>query len=494
MAAKYYTILTKIGAALHANAQITQTTVPWTHMALGDGGGNPVTPKQEQTGLVREVLRLPITSIEAHPDNPNWIVVEAVVPNSVGGWTVRESAILGTPGGAQCIAVGNYPDTYKPVLSEGAVREMVMRMIVEISSAATVNLVIDPAVAIASRAYVDAAIQAELAKGGCKQAVRAATTANTGIAGLKTVDGVALSAGDRVLVKDQADAKTNGIYVVAAGNWMRALDADTGEKLKPGAIIPVTEGAQNADTLWTLRTDGAIVIGATALAFQWLAGANAPDQPSGDKSARVANTAFVAAAAEELATSLSGLGERVAALEEPSGQVVLSTPGIHTFSVPQIVCDGKKKLKVCGVGGGGGGGSGVDAGGGGASGYFEVHIDLSGVERVTCTVGAPGLVTQYGGTTSFGTYASSTGGGPGGNGGPGGGSTPVSSVGGVFFSGGAGGYAVGVFGGNGGGSYFGSGEYGAGSGFVQRNTPGIGGGGGSSVGGPGGPGILILEW
>ena len=129
--------------------------VPWTHMAIGDGGGNPVVPKQEQTALVREVTRVPITSIAPDPNNPNWMVVEAVLPNNVGGWTVRETAIMGTPGGAQCIAVGNYPDTYKPVLAEGSVREMVLRMVVAVVGAGTVNLVIDPAVAIASRGWVE---------------------------------------------------------------------------------------------------------------------------------------------------------------------------------------------------------------------------------------------------------------------------------------------------------------------------------------------------
>lgn len=153
--AKFYTLLTKTGEALHANAQITQTTVPWTHLAIGDGGGNPVVPKQEQTGLVREVTRVPITSIAPDPNNPNWMIVEAVLPNNVGGWTVRETAIMGTPGGAQCIAVGNYPDTYKPVLAEGSVREMVLRMVVAVIGAGTVNLVIDPAVAIASRGWVE---------------------------------------------------------------------------------------------------------------------------------------------------------------------------------------------------------------------------------------------------------------------------------------------------------------------------------------------------
>lgn len=151
----FYTLLTRTGAALHANAQVQQTTVPWTHMRLGDGNGALVMPTETQTGLVRQVHVLPITDIAVHPDNPNWVIAEAVVPSDVGGWTVRETAIYGGADGNTCIAVGNYPETYKPVLAEGAGREMVMRMVVQISSVATVKLQIDPAVAIASRAWVE---------------------------------------------------------------------------------------------------------------------------------------------------------------------------------------------------------------------------------------------------------------------------------------------------------------------------------------------------
>lgn len=154
----YYTILTRVGAALHANAQVNQTTVPWTHMRLGDGNGAPVTPTENQTSLVHQVHVLPITDIAVHPDNPNWVIAEAVVPSDVGGWTVRETAIYGGADGNTCIAVGNYPETYKPVLAEGAGREIVMRMVVQISSVATVKLLIDPAVAIVSRAWVESLV------------------------------------------------------------------------------------------------------------------------------------------------------------------------------------------------------------------------------------------------------------------------------------------------------------------------------------------------
>ncbi len=193
----FYTLLTNIGAALHANAQVQQTTVAWSHFALGDGNGAAVVPTQTQTGLRREVHRLAITSIETHPDNPNWIVVEAVVPSDVGGWTVRESAIYGGPGGNTCIAVGNYPETYKPVLAEGAGREMVMRMIVEISSVATVKLLIDPAVAIASRAWVQSLVASPQKAGLVKLA-----TVDESIEGVR---------GDVAVTPEGLDAALEGI-------------------------------------------------------------------------------------------------------------------------------------------------------------------------------------------------------------------------------------------------------------------------------------------
>lgn len=154
MSQKYFTTLTHIGAALHANAQLQQTTVPWTHLVLGDGNGVEPVPNPAQTGVIHEVDRLAISSIAPDPDNPNWIVVEAVIPADRGGYVVRETALMGGADGNSCIAVGNYPSATKPLLSEGAGSELIIRVVVEIAHTATVTLKIDPAVVIASRDWV----------------------------------------------------------------------------------------------------------------------------------------------------------------------------------------------------------------------------------------------------------------------------------------------------------------------------------------------------
>jgi hypothetical protein len=97
--------------------------------------------------------------------------------------------------------------------------------------------------------------------------VRAASTANLALAGAQTIDGVACVAGDRVLVKDQAVASQNGVYVVAAGAWSRATDADAAAELLPGRAVAVSEGTVNADSLWMLTTSGPITVGTTGLVF-----------------------------------------------------------------------------------------------------------------------------------------------------------------------------------------------------------------------------------
>jgi phage-related tail fiber protein len=121
----------------------------------------------------------------------------------------------------------------------------------------------------ATKAYVDAA------RSGLdvKASVRAATTANITLSGTQTIDGVVLVAGDRVLVKNQNTASQNGIYVVAAGAWARATDADTNAEVTSGLFTFVEDGTVNADSGWVLSTTNPITVGTTSLTFNKFSGA-----------------------------------------------------------------------------------------------------------------------------------------------------------------------------------------------------------------------------
>ena len=126
----------------------------------------------------------------------------------------------------------------------------------------------------ATKAYVDAA------RSGLdvKESVRVASTANivlaTALENGDVVDGVTLSTGDRVLVKNQSTASENGIYVVqASGAAVRATDADSNTEVTSGMFTFVSEGTVNADSGFVLSTNDTITLGTTSLTFVQFSGA-----------------------------------------------------------------------------------------------------------------------------------------------------------------------------------------------------------------------------
>lgn len=111
---------------------------------------------------------------------------------------------------------------------------------------------------------VVAKASAEAAAAGMKwrPSVRAATTANITLSGEQTIDGVALVAGDRVIVKDQTTAAQNGIYVCAAGGWPRASDASTWSELV-SQVVAVEEGSTQADYTFICTVNQGGTLGVT---------------------------------------------------------------------------------------------------------------------------------------------------------------------------------------------------------------------------------------
>jgi hypothetical protein len=117
---------------------------------------------------------------------------------------------------------------------------------------------------LTTKAYVDSV----LAGLSWKQPVKVATTANITLAGIQTIDGNLLVAGDRVLAKDQTTQSQNGVYVVAAGAWTRATDFDNTAPIDEvnSAAVFVMVGANNADTGWT-QSAPVTTVGADAMTF-----------------------------------------------------------------------------------------------------------------------------------------------------------------------------------------------------------------------------------
>jgi hypothetical protein len=107
-----------------------------------------------------------------------------------------------------------------------------------------------------------------------KKSVKAATTASVTLAGSapNTLDGVTLAANDRILVKNQATAAQNGIYIVqtlgtgANGTWVRSADADVASEIA-GGFVNVDQGTVNGGLMFKTTFKTTDTLGTTGMTW-----------------------------------------------------------------------------------------------------------------------------------------------------------------------------------------------------------------------------------
>jgi len=165
---QFFAILTNVGMAKQANADALG--IPWliTQMGVGDANPNglanppnPV-PAAGQTKLLNEWRRKPLNQLKIDPVNPAVIIAEQIIPADEGGKWIREIGLYDADG--DLVAVANCAPSFKPLLSQGSGRTQIVRMNFIVTSTGNIQLKIDPAIVLASRAYVDAAILEVLPK------------------------------------------------------------------------------------------------------------------------------------------------------------------------------------------------------------------------------------------------------------------------------------------------------------------------------------------
>ena len=121
----------------------------------------------------------------------------------------------------------------------------------------------------ASKSYVDGVSQGL----DIKEAVKVATTANITLSGTQTIDGVAVSADERVLVKDQSTQSQNGLYLCKSGSWARTDDLAAGSDAS-SVFVFVDQGTVNSENGFVCTTSkGSAVVGSNNLAFTQFSGA-----------------------------------------------------------------------------------------------------------------------------------------------------------------------------------------------------------------------------
>lgn len=156
----FKTIFTTYGLQRIASATASGETIKLTHMSVGDGNGNPVdTVLPGSSALRREVYRHTVNRIyRQNPADPSRFTAELVVPAANGGFVMREVGLFDDTG--TLFAIANVPETYKPVSTEGAFGDAVIRLQFVVANADVVTLQVDPNTAIATQAWVVNAISA----------------------------------------------------------------------------------------------------------------------------------------------------------------------------------------------------------------------------------------------------------------------------------------------------------------------------------------------
>ncbi|HFN7075491.1 TPA: phage tail protein [Campylobacter coli] len=148
---EYYTILTKIGIAKFIAARASGNGVNLKSFKLSS---KVILPSEEMQSLEEIVYEANINSKSVDENNPNYINLMCYVPSDIGGFEINTIGIYDEVG--DLLAVGNLPRTYKPILKEGSAKELMIKIVMELSNAEEVILKLDPSVIMASRDYVDA--------------------------------------------------------------------------------------------------------------------------------------------------------------------------------------------------------------------------------------------------------------------------------------------------------------------------------------------------
>ncbi|MHA6126294.1 phage tail protein [Pseudomonas fluorescens group sp. PF-1] len=149
-------MLTTLGAAKKTNCDALG--IPWEprYMLIGDANGTDPVPSPAQTKLVNQRYRAQLNQLRVSPTDDNILIAELVLPPDVGGWWIRELALEDKDGVFS--AVANVAPSYKPLLAQGSGRNQVVRMHIITSGTSNIQLKIDPAVVLATRQYVDDAV------------------------------------------------------------------------------------------------------------------------------------------------------------------------------------------------------------------------------------------------------------------------------------------------------------------------------------------------
>ena len=155
----------------------------------------------------------------------------------------------------------------------------------------------------AQKQYVDS-VAAGL---DAKPSVTALASSNITLSGTQTIDGVAVTAGQRVLATGQSTASQNGLWVVAAGSWTRPADFASGST-QLGAFVFAEAGTAYGSSGWVLVGASAVTVDTSSQTWTQFSGAGEINAGTGlSKSGNtLSNTGVLSAAAADTSVVVGG--------------------------------------------------------------------------------------------------------------------------------------------------------------------------------------------
>lgn len=245
-----------------ANASLTNSSVTYNGVTVALGASGTITA----TATNALTIGTGLTGTSYNGSTAVTIAIDSTVVTLTSTQTLTNKTISGASN--TLTNIGNASLTNSSV-TVGTTAISLGASSLTLGGLTSVAVTQDPTTALqlATKQYVDSVAQGLDPKASCV----AATTANITLSGTQTIDGVALIAGDRCLVKDQTTQANNGIYLVAAGAWTRATDMDTWAEV-PGAFTFIEQGTLYADTGWVCTSNAGGTIGVTAITWVQFAG------------------------------------------------------------------------------------------------------------------------------------------------------------------------------------------------------------------------------
>jgi len=245
-----------------ANASLTNSAVTINGSPVSLGGSITVTA----TATNALTIGTGLTGTSYNGSSAVTIGIDSTVATLTGTQTLTNKTISGSNNTLTNIANASLTNSSVTV---GTTAIALGASSLTLGGLTSVAVTQDPIAALdlATKQYVDALAQGLDPKASCV----AATTANITLSGTQTIDGVALIAGDRCLVKDQTLSQNNGIYLVAAGAWTRATDMDSWLEV-PGAFTFIEQGTLYADTGWVCTSNAGGTLGTTPITWVQFAG------------------------------------------------------------------------------------------------------------------------------------------------------------------------------------------------------------------------------